>query len=323
MKRPIPLTICLLGMLTAFSLLPSVVSSQQWTPITVNLPYGINGLSFPTPDTGFFVSNRGQFGRSFNGGLKWEIFTIGDAILEDVHFRTTQLGYTCGRNGVVFFTTNAGRTWTKRAVPDTTCWLLSVYVCSANDIVVTGSIRGKNTSIGVCYYSSDGGARWKKAEVSGIKFGEITRVDNKTLSFLSWGQRHVSTDCGKTWVTTTTGNGRPGRIAMINGKTGIMVGNEGWGAVSQNGGQTWDSVKMNTDADLTCMVMPSAKRAFVGGMFGTMLSTVDGGLSWTKEELPSKFDVFDIEQAGGYLIASGSAAFGGREGKLIRRKLSK
>lgn len=323
MKRPIPHILCFLSLLIAVELIAPSVHAQQWTPITINLPYGINGLSFPTADTGFFVSNRGQFGRSYNGGLKWEILTIGDAILEDVHFRTSQLGYTCGRNGVVYFTTNAGRTWTKRAVPDSTCWLLSIYICSPNDIVVTGAIRGGSSPTGVCYYSSDGGARWKKAEVNGLQFGEITRVDNKTLSFLSWGQRHVSTDCGKTWVTSSTGNGRPGRVSMINGKSGIMIGSEGWGAVTQNGGQTWDSVKMNTQANLTCMVMPTPKRAFVGGMQGTMLTTVDGGLNWTKEELPSKFDVFDIEQAGGYLIASGSGSFGGREARLIRRKLSK
>lgn len=284
------------------------------TPVTTN----ITGISFCSPDTGQIVTHDGQFGYTFDGGRSWQLLPVAAGLpLEDVDFVNRDTGMVCGRRGAIYLTTDGGRHWTSRSLNDTIPWLLSVRMTTGETAVVLGMTRETATPLrGLSVFTSDGGAHWQSQESMGMGYGDLFQKPGGALYFLSWGHLHLSRDGGRTWKTTTTGDGQPGRSTAIIDSTGIMVGNYGMCVVSHDNGKTWNKAKVRADVHYTSVVMLDEKNGYIGGTKGALLKTTDGGESWTSETLPKAFDIFDIAVSSRYVIAVGSD---GRIARTARR----
>ena len=291
--------------------------AQEWEQIDIPTTSNISSISFPAPDTGYFVTQTGELGFSFDGGRNWRLLPIEPGVpLEDVHFLNSRLGLACGRQAALYRTTNGGRTWENHSLRDTIPWLLSVRWISDKHAVAVGMTREKETPIrGFSLRSSDGGKTWERQESMGLGYGELFTLPGGPIYFQSYGQLHMSRDSGENWRTIRTVDGKPGRATAIYGRTGILVGNAGMTAHSIDKGRTWQMTPVSADLHLTSIVLVNADTGYTGGVGGQILRTEDGGATWDNESLPGEKDIYDMAVAGNFVFAVG------KDGYLIRKKI--
>ena len=307
----------LLSAIFVSSALISSVFGQGWTEISAGTTSNITGIAFCSPDTGHFVTHDGNLGVTFDAGAKWLLLPVApETALEDLFFINRDTGMVCGRGGAIYRTTNGGRTWENVSIDDTQPWLLSVHMSSGTEAVVLGMTREKDAPLkGLSLDTADGGKTWERHESHGMAYGEIFAAADGDLYHQSWGRLHLSKDNGKTWRTTETGDGKPGRVISILGSTGIRAGNNGMCDISRDNGKTWTPAVVRNDCHYTSIVMFDENHALVGGSRGALLETTDAGANWKSQVLPTQFDIYDMARAGTYVVVAGA------DGHLIRKKV--
>ncbi|MDZ4723705.1 MAG: YCF48-related protein [candidate division Zixibacteria bacterium] len=314
---PVRLSYLCLILLTFISL--DSAFAQSWENLTFPGRATLTGASFLSDDTGYVSTSEGQCAKTVDGGRKWSIFQVAfGRHFEDLDFLSANLGFICGRKGTVYKTFDGGQRWVNISVPDSICWLLSIEFFNAGTGIVTGMTREANIPArGVSYRTTDGGKSWQKQASMGLGYGDLLNRTGKPLMLLSYGQLHESRDSGKSWTTIKTTQGKPARSLAVSGQNGIMVGNNGMCAVSADGGKAWDTVVVNIKNHLTSVAMVSPLSAYIAGVQGTMMFTGDGGLTWTKEEIPKTFDIFDLALTNTRLFAIGS------KGSILSKNLKR
>ena len=81
---------------------------REWLNLSLSNPTILFGIVFPSsPDTGYLCGRSGIFGRTFDGRV-WETYTIRDTDLFAIHFPINQVGFVCGRNGMILKTSDYG-----------------------------------------------------------------------------------------------------------------------------------------------------------------------------------------------------------------------
>ncbi len=309
----------LLGFLLAFSLSTSV-HSQNWEPIELPLSEAITGVSFPSADTAFVVTNGGSFVRTYNGCRTWTVglrSALNGVTLEDVCFLNTRVGAACGRRGAIYWTTNGGEQWTKCSIKDTLPWLLSIQLFDTKTAIVVGMSRDSaNLLSGLLLRTTDAGATWNKIPQSGIGFGELFYRIGSPVCFQSYGELHFSRDFGQTWESRRTIAGKPARATAVFGKTAIIAGNQGACAYSSDGGETWTSVTLPEKYHFTSAVLVDDKIGYVAGIGPAVFRTSDGGKTWSDVRSGIDFDIYQLRVAGKNLYAAGTK--GGMARRLAR-----
>jgi photosystem II stability/assembly factor-like uncharacterized protein len=295
----------------------SVLRAAEWEAVDNGVTANITGISFCSPDTGQMVTHDGQFGYTFDGGRTWQLLPVAANVpLEDVDFVNRDTGIVCGRRGAIYRTTDGGRHWENRSLADTTPWLLSVRMTTGTTAVLLGMTREKETPLrGLSIFTEDAGANWQTQESMGMGYGDLFQRPGGALYFQSWGHLHLSRDGGRTWKSTGTGDGQPGRSTAIVGNTGVLVGNFGMCVVSNDNGKTWAKANVRGDVHFTSVVLLDEMTGYIAGTEGALLKTVDGGKTWSGEALPKVFDIFDLAVSSRYLIAVGT------DGLMARKKL--
>jgi photosystem II stability/assembly factor-like uncharacterized protein len=293
------------------------LKAQEWEQVTAPTENNISGVTFPNPDTGYFVTQAGELGFTFDGGRNWRMLPIElGVVLEDVHFLNTRLGLACGRDGAIYRTTNGGRTWENHSLTDTLPLLLSIRLVTEKNAVAVGMSRETDTPLrGISLVSADGGQTWTRQESMGLGYGELFAVPGGPVYFQSYGQLHMSRDGGATWRTIRTVDGKPGRATAIYGGTGILVGNAGMTAHSSDKGKTWEVTPADVNLHLTSVVLVNADTGYAGSVGGQILMTTDGGATWENDPVPGENDIYDLALAGDDLFAVG------REGYILRKKV--
>lgn len=310
MKKPILIAIALIC-------LSPLTYGQGWVNVELPVTGTVTGISFPTPDTGYVITNDGMLARTWNGAKNWQLLTVErNAFLEDVDFVNSKVGVICARKGVIFHTMDGGNTWEKWSSGDSVDYLSSVHLHDQNTGIAVGLHKSaESPMLPATYRTVDGGRSWSKLPIEGLGFAEVFEA-NKKLYMLSFGTLHVSTDLGRTWRSMPTTEGEAGRAIDIHGKTGIIGGGKGMRAISSDSGKTWQLLTGSEDGIFIAAALVNDSLGYMGGYPSLLYVTNDAGKSW-KRELPARqFDVLDMCVAGNRIYVVGG--HGGMVYKQVR-----
>lgn len=222
----------------------STDKGATWQPLQTGTKRELLSVSFATAQVGVAVGDFGTMIRTEDGGTTWskvplpsnfalpedvaEIVEPGDVLLYDVEFPTPDQGWAVGEFGVIFATSDAGKTWTMQQSPVETT-LFGVYFADAQNGWATGIEQ-------VLLRTTDGGQTWRQLEVPGAKGFVLGIYDVAVRGTVGWaigdsGLLLRTTDGGETWGQVElpirlAGNWFRG-IGMSPGTSGIIVGSEG------------------------------------------------------------------------------------------------
>ncbi|HUV31803.1 MAG TPA: YCF48-related protein [Acidobacteriota bacterium] len=292
--------------------------AQGWEAVEFPLRENITGASFVHPDTGHLVTNGGKHARTFDAGATWWglQITAGEP-LEDVYFLDGMAGYVCGRKGAIHMTRDGGEHWQNISWPDTAATLVSMCMMDKWTGVTTGLYPTKDIPFGgIALRTTDGGHTWRPLSLSGQAYGDLLNLPGDALYCASMGYLNVSRDKGKSWQSEKIGDGRPGRALALSGKNGVMIGNHGMCAYTEDSAKTWHPVDLGDDErHFTCVVMVNDTVGYIGGTKTSLFTTTDGGHTWQQELMAKSFHVLDLTLVGDWLWAVGT------EGGIIRKKV--
>ncbi len=287
-----------LCLITSFLIVATGVAfAQEWQSISFPSNEPITGIIMFTADTGYLVTGDGNFIRTNDGGKSW---TMSDEIngtrLESLCFLEKKTGWICGHKGKIFYTADAGHTWTDQSWKDTFAVFLEIQMIDEDTGIVIGMRPDSiNSMASIALRTIDGGKTWIKLEPMGMAYSEIQydRASRK-LFLMSLGKMHISNDSGHKWRSLYTIEGTPARTFSVYGNTGIMAGPKGVCAYSADSGTTWYMNARSESGHFVSSVLVDSKRGYIAGLDGLMMSTSDGGRTWEPVKLPETFLVLEM-----------------------------
>ncbi len=270
--------------------LRSVDGGKNWVSgQTPDVTMMFRGVWFIDSLNGWIVGDRGNILRSTDGGYNWILHSSGqdagwgNVRLHGIVFADRQRGVAVGEKGTVLLTTDGGENWTKQEI-GVNADLYSVKCLDSMSLLAVGDNR--------VLRSEDGGTTWIEQNVGGRYYRVDSDPSSKwTVAVGYVGVSSMSSDSGKSW----TGQYRSVMAGTVNGiyfrdrEVGVMVGELGATAWTDNGGRLWTGVPSGTFDKLVKVDYPGAGLICALGDNGDVARSVDGGKSWgVKSKLSAK-----------------------------------
>jgi photosystem II stability/assembly factor-like uncharacterized protein len=160
---------------------------------------------------------------------------------------------------------------------------------------------------GIILYSENDGEDWKQqtSPTDEILFA-VDFIDNKLGWICSRNSILKTSDGGESWeikYEQDLGEGRFRDIQFLDRNVGFVVGGEGsFGSrgvllKTEDGGETWQDNVPQSLSTLTHISIVDGQNIWICGFGGTLLSTANIGLTWTKKNLNiTPFPSFTIIQ---------------------------
>jgi len=194
------------------------------------------------------------------------------------------------------------------------CWDCHILGCTLLNANQNGVLESAvDCSIRDC--TVDGGKTWVPQTGLGMGTWRFFHRPGQPLYLLSFGQLHMSIDSGKTWTTTRTVEGPPGRTLSLYGRTGLIGGQAGMLAVSNDGGVRWRANNQGEEEQILASYLLDETTGYIGGYRAILKRTVDGGATWTTVAMPAQMDIAEFYLSGSYLYAVGT------RGGIMREKV--
>ena len=190
---------------------------------------------------------------SADGGSTWErqrvdVEALGPLL--DVIFLDDSNGFAIGAEGKMFFTSDAGKTWTDRNITELTTQDLRPKVdaneeesgLASDDMGVDETPPHLNAVVqnkigllivgesGAAFRSTDSGLSWARIEIPyhGPLFGAVVLSDDSIIAYGLNGNAFQTSDLGNTWQKLETGTEATlmGAVAVPGGRA-VIVGSRG------------------------------------------------------------------------------------------------
>lgn len=264
-------------------------SGATWSTVRTGLLDDVKIVRAIGPDS-FIFAGRCALRRSDDGGqtVKRLPWTPSDEScnpeIRSLYFPSTNIGYLLLANGDVFYTADAGASWTKRtALPGSPSKGGSDQ---PGDIWFTADGTGVASAGKTIYRTTDSASSW--SPVSTASTGELTRFEfvNANDGFVvGKGKNALKTgDGGATWAPVVVSAGTAGialgDIDCHNVNNCVVVAEDGSQLyITSDGGTGWSAVSPSTNA-IRAAGMASAVRIIAVGAGGTTVASDDGGTTW-------------------------------------------
>ena len=232
------------------------------------------------------------------------------AVIHDISFPTTKIGYAAAEAGQVWKTTNGGKNWTEVLNLGFPYYFYGVTTLSAKDVVVSGFYDSQSFE-GLIRWSHDGGKTWSN-DIVLTNTGWVQRVRfvkkvNGLIMDLIGGQQNTAqytTDGGATaadWTTVITdpsGGWFQLEFSLLPNLHARASGIDY--CTSLNGGAQWNcvpSVDKVFDGETFFL---NDKHGWVGGgeispnVEGWVHVTTDGGKTWSGRTLDDPWPIRQI-----------------------------
>lgn len=251
--------------------------------------------------------------------------------LNDVHFVTPRLGWIAGGSGLIFRTTDGGKSWAKQR-EDTDDSLDKIHFIDSNTGWVMGHLSAEDA---VVLHTNDGGLSWRLSRVK-VKgwLNSIWFTDgNNGWIVGEKGQAYRSSDAGANWhsrgneltskiehwrqtdvdfPTVKFLDGKLGFItAQIRQDLGVRFDPRGIVFKTRDGGRKWQSFTATSELGIRYADFLNDREAWlVPRDLGKelILHTEDGGKSWTRIPTPVAkiLSVHFADSRNGWLVANAS-----------------
>jgi photosystem II stability/assembly factor-like uncharacterized protein len=234
----------------------------QWTLIH---PYPQNStiedIKFIDAQRGWFVTSAGTIWRTTDGGLTWanqrKVYKWG---LTAVEFVDALNGWAGGTYGPLLRTTNGGANW----------FSLGFTPSLLTRLTFTSLVKGwAATGSGAVLRTSNAAASWDSSFQWPLEFDEDVWVPPGPIVGLS------VVDSSTAWLI---------------GERSFRRGVPGFGNIiarTTNGGQSWDTVRINFPGRVTDICFPAKSRGWYLTDSASIIGTTDGGATWRREYGPS------------------------------------
>lgn len=270
-----------------------------WAAQSSGTTQDLHGIQFLDPATGWAVGAKGTVLRSTNGGAAWTPVATpfpAWANLYSLHFSTSQQGWAAGQAGNMIRTTNAGANWQPVATG------LAVDILDSHFSGAAG-ILGAGDGTVATWNGSDWTVR--SPGVLGRRSAAAVWAEGPTELWAA-GSVQFSPDTGARawWIRhsndginflRSAGDFGPAPhledVAFPTTDVGFVVGHESSLGKTTDGGDTWawQQVGVLPDASdpyFLAISCTDADHCLLGGRYGRMYATTDGGASWQFQTAP-------------------------------------
>lgn len=248
----------------------------------------------------------------------WTLQTSGTNILLcDVFFRDQNNGWIVGNSGTILRTTDGGTNWVP-AASGTSNALYSVFFIDTE----IGWCVGLN---GTILKSTDGGMNWS-SQTSGTNrtFNSVFFVDQSN-GWITGGTVFKTTNGGIDWLTQSVGTDNSvNSVFFVNQDTGWTAGTNWFSGrilKTTDAGTNWISQFEIPGLNMNSVQFINPNNGWAFGialegppgipMFGTLLSTSDGGSNWIPgESFPDIKEIYFIDQNTGWVVYNENANTG-------------
>ena len=263
---------------------------QQVNPIPTEAQY--TDIFFTDSLHGWITGGDGLIMCTKDAGITWQYQnTSGLEDLHQVYFVDSITGWIAGDYKNASRTGNGGKDWEKMFVLNNNQWgsFSSVYFINQD----TGWITGQE----LIYYTDDGGITWNQQIHPDYGFSDIHHLimvnAGTGFAITNTSVLYRTSNGGNLWETDTIVPGEEDHlldICFINDSVGWIAGTNGNILYTNTGAATWDTIYLDDTGDVFEIHFFDALkgRAFTQHYFHR---TSDGGITWTKSELPGSLSI--------------------------------
>jgi photosystem II stability/assembly factor-like uncharacterized protein len=281
------------------------VLSLNYTTLTVALGIKINNSFWTSQQIGYACGGeRSSFGKIYktiNAGQTWnEVYTISDYTLYDICFVNDSIGYCCGQNFKMYYTTNYGQTWKNYNIE----WMpLNYQNSSLRSLRKTGNrvlvVGGDNFNIGISFPFAYDFFDYRYSHPDAELRGSVSFDNNKSSYLFGYGFVYKSTDTLKTYFPINLTNDFFTGCCAIN-SIGYACGYDGGIYKSTNAGANWEKIKsanMITKSryHLNSILFTDELKGWCTGDEGLILKTTDGK-TWSQIEFSGKQNLISVRK---------------------------
>jgi photosystem II stability/assembly factor-like uncharacterized protein len=211
------------------------------------------GLFFLNATNGWAVGVGGKILATSDGGVTWRAQNAATTrTLNDVFFVDANRGWAVGESGTILVTTNGGRSWDRQTSP-VALGLNSVRFLNATTGWIVGN-RDDSLAITTILRTTNGGATWTR--IMAVPEGNLYGLD-------------VAND--GSGQLTAVGSGGDGPMILRSTDSGAS-----WTELTPPAG-------LSSFVQLLAVEFPSSARGWAVGTLGTVLTTTNGGTTWTQQ----------------------------------------
>jgi len=221
---------------------------------------------------------------------QWEPLKSGTQnALNGIYFVNKNIGYTCGRDGLIYKTTDGGTHWVKKS-SGTVEDLHATFFTNEK----IGYVVGRN---GLILKTIDSGEYWKKQNSgTNIELNSVFFV-NANVGYIacSYGTILKTTNAVVTWDIIKTGT-IPfiSSVFFLNVDTGYAVNSYGQILKTIDGGKFWDTKQTGTTRWIHSIHFPNANTGYAVGSGGVVLKTNDGGKTWNFQTSGIHYELYSV-----------------------------
>lgn len=278
-------------------------NAQTWTKMTIGAGDNFLSVSTPAPSICYLSGSNGVIYKTINGGNTWLSQTSGTTrSLYSIYFTNTTNGYAVGDNKTAIYTTDGGTTWSPlNLIPASPVFHFRhiKFIDDSTGFASGGAypLGGTVADSGVVYKTSDAGATWSIALVTGL-YGSIysTFFTSSQVGYAAEysGPMHKTTDGGLTWNSYAAGDSlNPSMVCFVDENKGFLnCQSDGKRKYTTDAGLTWNAFTDLSPEMVFGMDFYDSKNGFsVGGNVanntGLILQTTDAGVTWNPVLLDS------------------------------------
>lgn len=285
------LSIRFLALYYCLFLIQYSVISQWSSPYIISqhpvsdIKFADNNLGWICIQGGFTFSSYGEFLRSTNGGNNWTIIASGLIAYAEMSFINSNTGWIIGGSGTdipgssrsyIFKTTNAGQHLVE-IKRDSANFKYYTSVCFINEN--TGWVSGNK----LIYKTSNGGMNFINVAIdTTIVYNKIRFADPNTGYVVAgFGNSLLKTiNGGANWLTVQIGSPIViNTLQVLNPENIILGGNNGKIKISSNGGNTWDTMTINSSGPVNSVFFINYNSGWVN-VNSSIYRTSNRGVNW-------------------------------------------
>jgi len=266
-------------------------------------------------------------GYTQDGGDYWDGFTdiFPGKMIKAAVFTNSENGICAGYNESLFVSSNSGETWTSKSfnIELNNRNTNSLHKTGPNKVYAAGGLNNEN---GFLIKTTDGANSWGFiSEWTDNEIIDFAAIDNQ--NFVVCGNDNFiqySYNSGSTWnpsiLNSISANYSLRSICFLNAQNGLCAGGiVGADSISlilrtTDGGINWTPVHKITNPCLNDICYVNADTAYAVGDYGTVLISVDGGITWNDCLIP---DNPEVDLLAVYFKDTHLGAICGKSGKVL------